>query len=422
MVKYKDIENGKALSAPLQRISVLDSLRGFALLGVILIHMLQHFGIGFGFANTTQGIFQFPVIDNIAQWIGNNIIMGRFINIFALLFGLSFFIQMDRAAKKGIDFRGRFVWRMILLMLLGVLSHSFYSLEIISIYGFFGLLMIPLYKVKKRVLLILCAVFLLGIPRFIQSTHHNYEVAIGKSENVEISINNSQREVPKHISNPSFLNSVKHNYKDRFTGKLTYQFSYFGRGYITFALFLFGLFLGRIRFFEKLGEHKKRNLKIFIGLLAATILLIITYNLLPNNNFRVFFRADGMKITSSLLFAKAIDDISLVISSITLAMGFILLYQFGNARKYLDILAPYGRTALTNYLLQGLIGFLLFSSWAWGNLFNEWGAASLFLLGLIIYVLQIVMSKIWLRYFLYGPLEWLWRSLTYLEIQSFSKK
>ena len=78
--------------------------------------------------------------------------MGRFINIFALLFGLSFFIQMDRAAKKGIDFRGRFVWRMIILMVLGILCHSFYNVEIISVYAFFGLLMIPLYKVKKWVL------------------------------------------------------------------------------------------------------------------------------------------------------------------------------------------------------------------------------------------------------------------------------
>ena len=103
-----------SLSAPLKRISVLDALRGFALFGVIIMHMLQRFGTGFG--RSQEEVLRFPALDEAAQWIGNNIIMGRFINIFAFLFGLSFFIQMERASKIGIDFRGRFVWRMIILM------------------------------------------------------------------------------------------------------------------------------------------------------------------------------------------------------------------------------------------------------------------------------------------------------------------
>lgn len=115
-----------SLSVPLKRITVLDALRGFALFGVIIMHMLQKFGTRYG--DSQEEVLQFPAIDEVVQWIGNNIIMGRFINIFALLFGLSFFIQMDRATRKGIDFRGRFVWRMIILMILGLLCHSFYNL------------------------------------------------------------------------------------------------------------------------------------------------------------------------------------------------------------------------------------------------------------------------------------------------------
>lgn len=416
------MENKKSLSAPLQRILVLDALRGFALLGVILIHMLQRFGVGFGFANTAKEMLQFPALDKIFQWIGTHIIMGRFINIFALLFGLSFFIQMDRAAKKGIDFRGRFVWRMLILMALGILSHSFYSVEIISIYAFFGLLMIPLYKVKNRILLILFSFFLFGGPRVIQTVHHNYEISTEQADKKSPGSFEQPGEIREHIMNPSFINSAKYNYKEQFTSKLRYQFSYFGRGYITFALFLFGLFLGRIRFFEKIEEHKARNYKIFIGLLAATVFFIVIKSLMPEQNFRVFFRAEGLTISSTLLIAKALDDISLVISSGALTMGFILLYQSRKVGKYLNVLAPYGRTALTNYILQGLFGCLLFSSWAWGNTFSGWGAASLFFLGLIIYVLQIIFSRYWLRYFLYGPIEWLWRSLTYLQIQPYKRK
>jgi uncharacterized protein len=348
--------------------------------------------------------------------------MGRFINIFALLFGLSFFIQMDRAAKKGIDFRGRFVWRMIILMVLGILCHSFYNVEIISVYAFFGLLMIPLYKVKKWVLLVLVSFLILGGPRLIQSVNHNLKTATEKLDTEEPTNFERPREIAEHIANPSFINSAKYNYQERFLGKLRYQFSYFGRGYITFSLFLFGFFLGRIRFFEKLDLQKKRNLKLFGGFLLATILLIALKNALPPQNFRVFFRADGVILSSALLFAKALDDVSLVISSGALTMGFILLYQSKRIGQSLEALSPYGRTGLSNYIIQGILGCLLFSPWALGAIFSVWGAASLFFLGIIIYIVQAIMSKYWLKYFLYGPLEWLWRSLTYLEIQNFRKK
>src|SRR5690606_21084605 len=104
-------------------------------------------------------------------------VMGRFVNIFAFLFGMSLFIQIDKAAKKGIDFRGRFVWRMVLLMLFGLLCHSFYNVEIISVYALFGLLLLVLYRVKTGLLLVLFVVLILGAPRVIQVHFHNQQVA-----------------------------------------------------------------------------------------------------------------------------------------------------------------------------------------------------------------------------------------------------
>lgn len=91
------MEQSKTISAPQSRIHVLDALRGFALLGVILMHMLQHFGV---FSGAPASEPQFPILDTAIQWLSQHVIMGKFINIFAFLFGLSFFIQMDRGAKK----------------------------------------------------------------------------------------------------------------------------------------------------------------------------------------------------------------------------------------------------------------------------------------------------------------------------------
>ncbi len=417
-----------SLSAPLKRISVLDALRGFALFGVIIMHMLQRFGTRFG--SSQEELLRYPALDEAVQWIGNNIIMGRFINVFAFLFGMSFFIQMDKAAQKGIDFRGRFVWRMILLMALGLLSHSFYYLEIISIYAFFGLLLIPLYKAKNWVLVVIFSFFILGGPRAVQVIHHNYRTAIelaSKEENDQ-SITERQgndvqrsRELPEHIKNPSFWNSAKNNY-ERLEGKLSYQFGLIGRGFLTFALFVLGLLIGRIRFFEKLVERRKQNSRIFIGFTLATIITVIISNLLPSIDFRLLFRPEGQILPASLLTKLALEDISMALSSAVLAMGFILLYQTERVGKYLDKLSPYGRTGLSNYIIQGILGAIIFSPWAFGSIFGGWGSTALFVFGIVIYILQAFTSRYWLKYYLYGPLEWMWRSLTYLHVQPYKKK
>ena len=361
----------KSLSAPLKRITVLDALRGFALLGVILMHMIQHFGI-FSFPRG-EGEPRFPEMDEAIQWIGQNIITGRFINIFGFLFGMSFFIQMERAAKRGIDFRKGFVWRMFILLIIGLISHSFFNLEIISIYAVFGLVLVPLYRVKNWVLLVIIALLLLGTPRIIQTTIHNNTLTEQTDEAQNENNEQSSRDMPEYIQNPSFLNSVKHNYSQRLPGKLNYQFGMYGRGYITLALFVLGLIVGRLRFFEKVHINKRRNLFLFIGFVLATLLIGWVKDLLPSQDLRMLMRPGDEPISASLLMVKALEDINLVLFSGALAMGFITLYQVGRLNKYLDVLSPYGRMALTNYIMQGVIGALLFSLWALGPIFASWG-------------------------------------------------
>jgi len=409
----------QSFSAPFKRITVLDALRGFALLGVILIHMLQRFGIRS--ISTVQSDPRFPAIDEIIQWIGQNIIMGRFVNIFAFLFGLSFFIQMDSAARKGIDFRKRFVWRMFLLFLLGILAHSFYSLEIISVYAVFGLLMIPLYRFKNWVLIMISCLLLLGGPRIMQAHLNNRAIPAQTASQPNNSSTQAAPVLPEHLSNPSFFNSAKYNYEERFIGKLNYQFGMVGRGYVTFAMFILGLVVGRIRFFEKLSTKKTRNSLLFLGFVFATFLMGYLISMLPPVETRALFNPAGSYISPALLTVKALEDINLVLFSGALAMGFVLLYQQKIIGKYLDRLSPYGRMGLTNYIMQGLIGSLLFSMWAFSSIFGSWGPTELFVLGIVIYVAQIIASKYWLKYFLYGPLEWLWRSATYLKLQPFRK-
>lgn len=413
------MEKVKSLSAPLKRITVLDALRGFALLGVILIHMIQHFGI---FYSSGQAVPRFPAMDEAIQWIGQNIIMGRFINVFAFLFGLSFFIQMDRAAKKGIDFRKRFVWRMVILFVIGLIGNSYYSLEIISIYAIFGLVLIPLHSAKNWILITITALLLLGTPRIIQSNFHNTTITEQKTENPTNSNEQRSLAVPENNQNPSFLNSAKQNYTTRLQSKINYQFGMLGRGYITFALFVLGLIVGRLRFFEDIHIKKKRNVILFAGFIISAFLVSMAKGLFPPFHSILLFMPRSELITPPMLIVQALNDINMVLFSGALAMGFIILYQTPFLGKYLDVFSPYGRMGLTNYEMQGLVGSLVFSAWAFGDYFGQWGITELFFLGILIYIVQLFISKIWLKHFLYGPLEWAWRSATYLKFQPFKKK
>ena len=102
-------------------------------------------------------------------------------------------------------------------------------------------------------------------------------------------------------------------------------------------------------------------------------------------------------------------------------MGFVILYHMKGIGKCLNLLTPYGRMGLTNYEAQGIVGSIIFSLWGFGSIFGRWHATELFCFGIAFYIVQVVFSKIWLTYFKYGPLEWFWRSATYLKWQPFRK-
>ncbi|MDH6535441.1 DUF418 domain-containing protein [Parabacteroides sp. 52] len=415
------METQKIISTPLQRITVLDALRGFALLGVILTHMWQHYGI-FSFGMEPREPL-FAAMDGHIQWLMRNVIMGKFINIFAFLFGLSFFIQMDRADRKGMDFRKRFLWRMVILFVIGMIGNLFYTGDILSIYAVFGVLMVFLYKAKNGVLLLIAFLLLIGTPRITTSVY-NQMVQMEQTTTENAQNNETRRTRPDRNENtqkPSFLRSAKANLTSGLQGKLNYQFGVFSRGYITMALFILGLVVGRLRFFEQLQTHKRKNLILFAAFVVGVVVINLIVGLFPQETMNVRAMRPGSSLPPTLLATMGLNDIKAVCLSGALAMGFIILYQIKGVGKYLDAISPYGRMGLTNYEMQNIIGCMLFSMWAFGSFFGRLGTTELFLLGVGIYVLQVVFSRYWMRYFLYGPLEWFWRSATYLKVQPFRK-
>jgi uncharacterized protein len=224
-----------------------------------------------------------------------------------------------------------------------------------------------------------------------------------------------------NIEKPSFFNSAKMNLTSGFERKWNYRFGISARGYITLALFMLGLVVGRIRFFEQVYTRKKRNVILFAVFVLGIVVINLIVGLFPQEVTNVRFMRPEASMPASVLTAMGLNDIKGVLLSGALAMGFIILYQIKNTGKHLDAISPYGRMGLTNYEMQSVIGCFLFSMWAFGSFFGRLGTTELFVLGLQIYALQIIFSKYWMQYFLYGPLEWFWRSATYMKWQPFKR-
>ena len=413
-------QNTNLIPAQGGRITVIDALRGFSLLGVILVHFQQHYSIhSMGpFNEHTPILAQF---NDAVFWFVQNVLMGRFINIFAFLFGMSFFIQMDRAAKKGIDFRGRFLWRMVILFAIGIIGSAFYSGDILSLYAIYGVVLLLINPLKNWMLTALAALILLGTPKLTTFAYDKITAPPAVEQVVEAPERPRGERPPFVPERITFAKSVENNLTRGVTEKISYQFQATNRGYITLAIFILGLIVGRLRFFETAHLHMRRNLILFALFIAGNLIFGWLANIVaPGMDPSMWFLRSGPP-TLQTIMGTALFDVELVFSSAALLMAFVILYNIPAIGKVLDVLAPYGRMGLTNYVSQSIIGACLFAMWGLGSTFGAWGYAEHMIDGLGLYISQIIISTIWLRYFKYGPLEWLWRSATYLTWQPFKK-
>lgn len=421
------MEADKSILVSHKRINVIDALRGFSLLGVILIHMMQNFGYLSG--NIIEEA-SYPMFDTIIQLLTTHVIAGRFITIFSFLFGLSFFIQMDRASKRGVDFRGRFLWRMLILFVIGIVGTTFAYMDILTLYAFYGIILVLLFPLRNWVLITITSLVLLGLPLMsivgFDNITFNETITLNQPSDANVvdreTLNTTTNE-DVLITNSSFIESAKDNLFVKTKEKLNFQFRKSSIGYIVLALFILGFVVGRTGFFEKVNIKRKKNYILLISFFIVSVVTKLLGRLVaPENSTDIFLLvSQGLKVPISSIIALTLNDLSMLFQSGVLAMGFIVLYQTKFLSKYLDLLSPYGRMGLTNYEAQNVVGAILFSSWGLGSFFGGLGITELFFLGLIIYAIQIIASKQWLRHFLYGPLEWLWRSGTYVKWQPFKR-
>ncbi|MBT8054878.1 MAG: DUF418 domain-containing protein [Xanthomonadales bacterium] len=392
------------------RIVIIDALRGFALAGVALTHMAEQYVAGPHPDSFMSGIN--GPIDQIALGLIQFFLVGKFFALFSVLFGLSFAIQMDSAARRNIDFSARFLWRAMLLLLIGYAHHLFYRGDILLVYALLAPFLIPFHKVSDRWLFVVAIVIFSGIPRFIVFAVLGTEGLFGLPLDLDTS---READYFRTISGGSLLAVFEANGVYGLLTKWNYQIAGSSRLFHTFAYFLLGLWLGRSGLLRN-SQDSLQTIKTMIKrfALAWILLAILTTAAFATMPQPVDFGSWHFVIAFNFV------DLANLCMAAVIGLTFVVLFHKTNWNPRLAFFAPYGRMALTNYLLQSLIGTFLLFGWGLG-LLGEVRSGLLILLAMGMIAIQAQLSKIWLRHFQYGPLEWLWRSGTFLHLQPFRK-
>lgn len=390
-----------------ERIEILDVLRGLAVCGILIGNMQWFSGYGMMPPSLAK---QNPMADQVTHFLVHFFVEGKFYSIFSFLFGFGFALQIARAETRGDTKASLFKRRLFWLLVIG-LAHAYllWAGDILSVYAAMGFVLILFRRKTDGALLKwACALLLLPVLTYlliyILFVVFVPPATLAKLGAAQIDFWN---EAVKRVQHSSYLQII--------TG---YNLQYILGRYASLilemrlpkilAMFLLGLYAYRRRFFQDLSAHKLFIRRVLIyGLVLGVV-----------GNIAFATLAGGAEAALPPSPAGVVGVIGYAFGVPALAFFFIALvatlWQKAAWRRLLAFLAPVGRMALTNYLLQTIVCLSLFYGYGFGQ-FGRVGATTATLIALAIFLLQILMSALWLNYFSYGPMEWIWRQLTYRQ-------
>ena len=437
------------MTAP-ARIDAVDALRGLALLAIALVHFSEQFLGAMPPAYAGEYTRHWPS-DRILDGIMFALLRGKGFLMFSFLFGVSFYLQMQSAERRcpeGKDYRLRFVWRLAILWVIGLLHSLIYRGDILIIYATLAAPLVLFYKVSSRVLWTVALILIAGGPRMLLGLYAAQTGADFPMGGEQAQLSGAAHwDALKEGDLPRIL---QQNVADGLKGKANFQLGLAGRGYQTFAVFLIGLSFARNHRFADSPENRLfwRRIRIRCGALTALPILggliyaIATSLGNPNpatgepindeverNVAVVETTEDGtaendeasnngpqMSVTSpATLIGFGLYDLWNFVMTLFYAGVFYWLYYQTKLAGFLSRFQAVGKTALTSYVTQSIVGLLVFSGIGLG-LLGEIGVTMTTLVCVVVFALQILVSQLWLKRFRYGPLEWVWRSLTLRKV------
>ena len=398
----------------------MDVLRGFAILGIFIANL----GTGFSWYNEqahSTGPYLLPELDHKMSFLHHMFIEGKFYSIFSLLFGWGIALQFKRADAKGINAAPTVKRRLFFMLLLGAVHLLIWPGDIVFFYAILGFILLPLRKFSNKTLLITGVILILSpiLLYWAKMTwpvlNYPAELLVKTGIKVDGALLNLKSE-------EDFMNIMKHgSWFDQLKGNISgfffrYQYLFFvSRVPKVLGMFLIGYVVGRSDFYKNILQHKKLLYWIIgIGLIIG----------LPANfylaRYMTYFNNDYFGQKTKGLYQTIFYALGVVPLAMAYVGLFMLSFQTAVGKKILSVLAPVGKMAFSNYIMQSLIGNFVFLGAGLGYM-GQVGPVYYTLFGIGVFIIQIILSTIWLKYFNYGPLEWLWRSATYKKWQPMRK-
>ena len=386
-------------NGPTQRLEVVDALRGFALLAIVLLHNLEHYNI------FSDNISQPDWLNSIDVFLCDAIYFlfaGKAYATFSLLFGFSFYIQMRNARKRGDDFRMRFAWRMMLLVGFSQLHALFYNGDILLLYAFCGLLLIPASSWSNRTVLTVAIILMLQPFAWGKIIYACFNPEYIDTNSMFAQFAAIAEQTGRH---GNLLETLSDNI---WNGQLYSNFWQVeaGRLFQTPALFLIGMWLGRKELFTDTPGNRMFWKWAMLYAVAAAIPLYFLKTYVP---------AHISNITMLSYYSIAIPMIYNFAFMVILMSVFVLAwYSHGNGYKFQRSVIAYGRMSLTNYITQSIIGVAIYYNFGL-CLYNSAGATMSLIIGAGIFSIQLIFSRYWLGRHRQGPLEYIWKRATWIS-------
>lgn len=384
------------------RIQSVDALRGFAIVAILLVHNLEHFDMSYLPGGYPDWLVS---LDKIIWDTLFFLFSGKAYGIFALLFGLTFYIQQHNQMLKGNDFRGRFAWRLVLLFGFGVINSCFYQGDILTIYAILGFTLIPVAKLNNKTVLIIAILLMLQPVEWVKVF-----MAISQPEQAIADPVSWQYfgKMGEYIAGSSFIDTVIGNLTNGKTAVYLWTWEA-GRVFQTPALFMIGMLLGRTLKFVKSPE----NNRFWKGVLISAFILFIPLYLLKINLTGEWI-ANAAMLRPLEVIIGSWSNFALIC---VLVSAFVLLFDNTKFQYALDKFSILGRMSMSNYVMQAIFGSLIYYGFGLG-MYQYTGATFSLLIGLVLSFAQWSFCEYWMRGHRYGPLEGNWHKLTWIGIKS----
>ena len=385
-------------SAPDDRQHMVDALRGFALLGILVVNIAS-------FASTyyAQGVpdpLGLSLADRIASFVRAFAFETKFYLLFSFLFGYSFTLQMRAAERDGKPFVPRMARRLLGLWVLGV-AHAvlLYYGDILMAYAVLGAVLLMLRR-RGDVLLACAAVGLVLLTSLAWAAIGSMYTQMDMQMGVQAAYGLATAAEAAYRDSPAAV--VVQHLRDL---SQTWWVTVLVQAPEALAMFFLGFIAGRRGLLAHVEAHRTLLWRMLWWGLAIGLPGALAYAL-PTVRLNAVREVQGLAVT--LLTAPFL--------AAAYAAGMLLVFQSGRGgRVLMPLLAPAGRMALSNYLLQSLVCAWIFLAYGlrW---IGTMGPLATFGVALAIFAGNLLLSAWWMRHFAYGPVEWLLRAFTYLQL------